>query len=79
MTREELLARIGEIRFVCVELNLYLDTHPNDTEAAEDYYNYSVMLKELITSYEQQFGPLMGFGSSATNVGSWVDSPWPFE
>ena len=79
MTREELLARIREIRFVCVELNLYLDTHPQDTDAQDDYYNYSVMLKELTASYEQQYGPLSGFGSSPTMAGSWVDSEWPFE
>ena len=79
MTREELMANIGEIQFVCIELNLYLDTHPDDSAAAEDYYNYSVMLKELVTSYEQQYGPLSGFGCSATNVGSWTNSEWPFE
>ncbi|MBQ3938951.1 MAG: spore coat protein CotJB, partial [Clostridia bacterium] len=37
MTREELLNRISEIQFVCVELNLYLDTHPDDANAAADY------------------------------------------
>ena len=78
MTREELLERIGEIQFVCVELNLYIDTHPGDSEALEDYYNYSVMLKGLIEAYEQQYGPLMGFGHSATQTGSWTVGGWPF-
>lgn len=79
MTEQELLARISEIQFVCVELNLYIDTHPDDTDALEDYYNYSTMLKELIASYDEQYGPLMGFGHSATTAGSWVCSAWPFE
>ncbi|MBR0156999.1 MAG: spore coat protein CotJB [Clostridia bacterium] len=79
MDREELLRRISEIQFVCVELNLYIDTHPDDAAALSDYYSYSVMLNELIGSYEQQFGPLLGFGHSATMTGSWPCSEWPFE
>ena len=75
----ELLTRISEIQFVCVELNLYIDTHPDDADALSDYYHYSTMLKSLIESYEQQYGPLLGFGHSATQTGSWVCSEWPFE
>ena len=73
---------LGEVMALCFvshELQLYLDTHPQDTDAQDDYYNYSVMLKELTASYEQQYGPLSGFGSSPTMAGSWVDSEWPFE
>lgn len=79
MDREDLLRRISQIQFVCVELNLYIDTHPDDADALSDYYNYSVMLNELIASYERQFGPLLGFGHSATTAGSWPCSEWPFE
>ncbi len=79
MTREEMLTRIGELQFVCVELNLYLDTHPLDADAAQDYRSYSAMLGELTAAYERQFGPLMGFGVSSTDAGSWVNDPWPFE
>lgn len=79
MTQCELLNRISEIQFVCVELNLYLDTHPDDTEARRDYYNYSVMLNDHIARYEREYGPLQGFGHSPTNVGCWVCSEWPWE
>lgn len=79
MTQTELLNRISEIQFVCVELNLYLDTHPDDTDARSDLYSYSVMLKEYIDRYEREYGPLLGFGHSATNVGCWVCSDWPWE
>ena len=79
MTKCELLTRISEIQFVWVELNLYIDTHPDDADALSDYYHYSTMLKSLIESYEQQYGPLLGFGHSATQTGSWVCSEWPFE
>ena len=79
MNKKELLERISEIQFVCVELNLYIDTHPDDADALSDYASYSMMLKNLIKTYEEQYGPLMGFGHSATEEGSWVCSCWPFE
>lgn len=79
MNRSELLNQISEIQFICVELNLYIDTHPDDTDALNDYYHYSTVLKELINSYEEQYGPLLGFGLSATEAGSWVCSQWPWE
>lgn len=79
MTQEELLNRIGEVQFVCVELNLYLDTHPADTDARNDYFAYSKLLAELISEYEAEYGPLMGFGHSPTQTGCWVCSDWPWE
>lgn len=79
MTQCELLNRIGEIQFVCIELNLYIDTHPDDTDARNDYYNYSVMLDEYVTRYEREYGPLMGFGHSPTSTGCWVCTAWPWE
>ncbi len=79
MERSELLNNITELQFVCVELNLYLDTHPTDEDARSDYYNYSVMLNDLIKRYESEFGPLLGFGHSATETGCWVCSAWPWE
>ena len=79
MSECELLNRISEVQFVCVELNLYLDTHPADVSARNDYYAYSKLLAELIGDYEREYGPLLGFGHSPTNVGCWVCSEWPWE
>ena len=79
MTQCELMTRIGEVQFVCIELNLYIDTHPDDTAALNDYYSYSRLLEELTAEYEERFGPLCGFGHSATEKGSWVNSEWPWE
>ena len=39
--RLALLKKIGEARFTCVELNLYLDTHPDDVAARADFNSYS--------------------------------------
>lgn len=79
MTQSELLRKISEYQFVAVELNLYLDTHPGDESARADYLFYSEKLKELIKTYEAQFGPLMNFGHSPTDVGCYVCSEWPWD
>ncbi|MCR5808689.1 MAG: spore coat protein CotJB [Clostridiales bacterium] len=79
MTECELLNRISEVQFVCVELNLYLDTHPSDEAARSDYLSYSRLLAELINEYEAEYGPLQGFGHSPTDKGCWIHSRWPWE
>lgn len=79
MMEQELLNRIYEIQFVCVELNLYIDTHPADEAALSDYRHYAEILAALIKEYENEYGPLLGFGHSATAAGSWVCSAWPWE
>ena len=79
MTECELKSRIDEVQFVCVELNLYLDTHPDDVKAMNDYISYSTELMNLMQMYETQYGPLMNFGHSDTDTGSWVFSKWPWE
>ena len=45
--RLALLKKIGEARFTCVELNLYLDTHPDDTAARADFNTYSASMQQL--------------------------------
>jgi hypothetical protein len=38
--RRELLDQIRAIEFMTVDLNLYLDTHPNDRRALNEYNYY---------------------------------------
>ncbi|NLB60972.1 MAG: spore coat protein CotJB [Clostridiales bacterium] len=78
-SKENLLRKISEIQFVCVELNLYIDTHPEDEVAKEDYACYASELNELINRYEEIYDPLLGFGLSVPDSGCWVRSAWPWE
>ena len=79
MTQCALLNQISEYQFVCVELNLYLDTHPTDEAARADYLCYGKMLQQLIEQYEREYGPLQNFGHSPTETGCYVCSEWPWE
>lgn len=78
-TKCALLNRIKEMQFVCVELNLYLDTHPQDAAARADYVCFGKKLRALIDEYSRLYGPLQSFGHTPTEVGCYVMSEWPFQ
>jgi spore coat protein JB len=78
-TEQALLNRIGEVRFACVELQLYLDTHPEDLEAQDDFNSYADTLKRLCDEYTETYGPLENFGNSPHVAGSWVYQKWPWQ
>ena len=66
--RQELIKKIAVYDFAVTELNLYLDTHPNDVDAhrkLEDYEEKSAILRE---DYENMYGPII-FRDSPENLG----------
>ncbi len=71
--------KIKEMQFVCVELNLYLDTHPTDAAARADYLCFGKKLRALIDKYAQLYGPLQNFGHTPTSTGCYVMSDWPWQ
>jgi spore coat protein JB len=80
VNKEALMSRIQQIEFMAVELNLYLDTHPNDCRALMEYNFYTQQLNMLKKYYEQMYGPITGFGGSPSyGRWKWIDSPWPWE
>ena len=76
-TRHDMLMRIKEYRFALVELNLYLNTHPDDTKALCLHNNYSRMLKDLETKYQKVYGPLTA--NYPCRKWRWLEEPWPWE
>ena len=76
----QLLEEIQAIDFVIVELNLYLDTHPDDFDAINQFNEMTEQSMKLKIQYEEKFGPLMNFGRSYSNYPfNWVDTPWPWQ
>lgn len=80
-TRAELMRQIQMLDFYAVELNLFLDTHPDDQQALQDYQYILQQSKQLRTVYENRFGPLNNFHSAVvnSNLWNWIDEPWPWE
>ena len=78
--RLDMLRRIQEIEFACVELNLYLDTHPTDQRALMDYNAYTCQLIMLKRQYESMYGPMTNFGTAQSQYPwQWINDPWPWE
>lgn len=76
-----MLKRLQEMEFVAVELNLYLDTHPCDEEAINDYNCAVEVLRQMKKGYEAEFGPLFnfGWGGFSERPWQWAEGPWPWE
>jgi spore coat protein JB len=76
----QLLRQLQEIDFTLLELNLYLDTHPNDLQAIQQFNGLSERRAQFRQTYETQFGPLYNFGLSFNQYpNGWNEGPWPWE
>ena len=78
--KEALLYQIMQYKFALIDLNLYLDTNPNDLEKIKLYSQYLNIEKQMCDKYESMYGPLM-LDSNYLDKNKWVwaDSSWPWE
>ena len=80
MTRAEQVRKIQELCFACVDMNLYLDTHPNDRNAVKLYQDYLRNAKQIMNKYESMYGPLTLYSSDIKQTNwEWIRAPWPWE
>ncbi|MDO4532080.1 MAG: spore coat protein CotJB [Bacillota bacterium] len=81
MDREELLKKLSELDFIAVDLGLYLNTHPNHTEAIQAYNQVITAADAVRMKYEAAYGPLCSFRSYAENTQNWQwqEDPWPWQ
>ncbi|GFN21988.1 MAG: spore coat protein CotJB [Thermoanaerobacteraceae bacterium] len=78
--RRQLLKQIMAIEFTALELNLYLDTHPQDYRALKEYNAAAQELAKLKEQYESRYGPLTNYGTTPSpDAWRWIDDPWPWE
>ncbi len=59
--RQSALLRIMELEFAAIDLNLFLDTHPDDRCALTDFAAVSQELMRAKSEFEARYGPLMEF------------------
>lgn len=74
-----LLHELQAVDFVLVELTLYLDTHPNDQAAIQQFNQFAQKRHQLAYQYEAQFGPLLQFRSFSRYPWQWAEPPWPWQ
>lgn len=76
----KLLEQIQAADFVLVELTLYLDTHPTDALALQQFNQYSEYCKQLRAAFEPKYGPLTQYGHSpAGSSWDWGTGLWPWQ
>jgi spore coat protein JB len=76
----ELLHQLQAVDFVLVELNLYLDTHPDDGNALQQYNEHYVQRWQIAQEFEKHYGPLTHFGHSGSQYPwAWAQAPWPWQ
>ena len=74
----ELLTKVDAYCFAAHEVNLYLDTHPNDRDMINLFKELTLDSKTAIDEYEKEYGPLF-VDSSVSYPWAWNNSPWPWE
>ena len=76
--KQSLMKKIATYDFAIVELNLYLDTHPNDIEAHKKLEEYEKKSNELRENFESEYGPII-FRDTPDNRMKWIKNPWPWD
>ena len=78
MHGNNLMQAIRMYDFYLYELNLYLDTHPDDTQALALFKKYNALRANAYEAYVAKYGPITA-DQSSTEKFNWVDDPWPWE
>jgi len=73
-----MLRRISALDFYLIDLNLYLNTHPDDREALERYNAVVREARQLREEFERTFGMLMA-NTTSRFPWQWIDNPWPWQ
>ena len=81
MDRDELLNKLSELDFIAVDLALFLNTHPNHSDAIQTYNQVITAADAVRTKYEDTYGPLCSFRSYAADTQNWQwkNDPWPWQ
>ena len=72
-------AELMALDFAAHDLSLYLDTHPNDTEAFELYKELLSLAKLGRERYEMRYGPVCKTELINADSYTWLKGPWPWD
>ncbi len=76
--REMLLKKLSTYQFAVLDLQLFLDSHPNDSATLEKMNLYKLKAEKIKQEYEEEFEPLQKTVTQGNNW-SWITGPWPWE
>lgn len=79
MNRDELLKQISALDFYIIDLHLYLDTHPTDSEAVNMYNDCVRRVRELREQYNANFGMLLANNCTSAQPWQWIEGGMPWQ
>lgn len=81
ISHHDLMQCINEVSFAVNDMHLYLDTHPEDTEALKMMQQLVNRRKKYMEMHTKHFGPLTidCTADSCSNSWMWISQPWPWE
>lgn len=74
----DVMKRMQQLDFAIWETSLYLDGHPENTQALEYYKKLISMHEEARKEYAAQCGPVTHRNVTGDRW-TWVDEPWPWQ
>ena len=77
--QERLMYEIQTICFAAHELNLYLDLHPEDKSMIVLFKDYHETIRNLVSTYENKYGPINVEGVKNDNLFTWESATWPWD
>ena len=76
--QQKLMRQISAYSFSAWELHIFLDTHPDNCDAAKKLAEVRAKLNDLTEKYEAKYGPI-NETSRDTSRWAWITGPWPWE
>ena len=77
--RDNLLETLTTLDFMLVDLALFLNTHPDESEALAEYNKVACEADRVRACYEKMFGPLCSYRSkNQAQTWIWPCDPWPW-
>ena len=77
--KDKLLLDIQTHTFALKDLNLYLDTHPEDQSMLGEFNKIKNKLEDLKNRYENKYGPLCLNNVNSNKDFTWINNPWPWD
>ena len=78
-SREQLMNLIEVSSFALDDLVLFLDTHPNCSEAISLYEQQKRVREQAIQEYTNAYGPIDKYNVNTRQGWSWTETAWPWE
>lgn len=79
MSQGALFDAIRAVSFTMDELRLFLDTHPDNSDALKIYLDNQARRHDLIAEYTNKYGPVEAYCINNDGSWSWTNEPMPWK